>query len=46
MNAPNKLEWRPDPSSWPLVVICWALVGIPLVWGIYNTVLTAAKLLR
>jgi hypothetical protein len=27
-----------------LVVIAWAVVSIPLAWGIYNTGLNAAKL--
>ena len=31
-------------SSPVLVVVAWAVVSIPLVWGIYNTSLNAAKL--
>lgn len=31
-------------SSPVLVAIAWAVVSIPLVWGIYNTSLNAAKL--
>lgn len=27
-----------------MVVVAWTLVGIPLAWGIYNTLLTATKL--
>ena len=27
-----------------LVAIAWAVVSLPLVWGIYNTALNAAKL--
>jgi len=27
-----------------MVIIAWTLVGIPLGWGVYNTLLTAAKL--
>ncbi|MCG3202837.1 MAG: hypothetical protein NFCOHLIN_02723 [Gammaproteobacteria bacterium] len=30
-------QWHPDPSSWPLVAVSWLLVGIPLLWGIYET---------
>ena len=31
-------------SSPLLVAIAWAVVSIPLIWGIYNTSLNAAKL--
>ncbi len=31
-------------SSPLLVAVAWAVVSIPLVWGIYNTSLNAAKL--
>jgi hypothetical protein len=31
-------------SSPALVAIAWAVVSIPLAWGIYNTALNAAKL--
>ncbi len=27
-----------------LVAVAWAVVSVPLVWGIYNTALNAAKL--
>ena len=27
-----------------VVFVAWTLVGIPLAWGIYNTLLTATKL--
>jgi hypothetical protein len=37
---------RPSPSSWAAVVIAWTLVGIPLAWGIYQTLQTAVKLFR
>lgn len=36
----------PNRSSWVLVVVAWTLVGIPLAWGIYRTLLTAVKLFR
>ncbi len=35
---------HPSAGSWVLVVISWTLVGIPLGWGIYETLLTAARL--
>ena len=40
------LSWRPDPSSWALVAIAWLAVGLPLAWGIWNTIEKASVLLR
>jgi hypothetical protein len=37
---------KPFPSSWILVVLAWALVSIPLLWGIGQTVKKAAVLFR
>ena len=37
---------RPGSSNWTAVVISWTLVGIPLAWGIYQTLQTAVKLFR
>ncbi len=31
-------------SSPMLITLAWAVVSVPLVWGIYNTALNAAKL--
>ncbi len=31
-------------TSPALVAIAWAVVSIPLLWGIYNTALNASKL--
>ena len=31
-------------TSPALVAVAWAVVSIPLVWGIYNTALNASKL--
>ena len=31
-------------TSPALIAVAWAVVSIPLVWGIYNTSLNAAKL--
>ena len=36
--------WHPDPSSWTLVSVSWVLIGIPLSWGIWQTLKSAAKL--
>jgi hypothetical protein len=41
----NPME-RPSPASWFLVAIAWALVGIPLGWGIYITLEKALVLFR
>jgi hypothetical protein len=35
---------RPSPTSWLLVAIAWTLVGVPLLWGIYRTLLNAKVL--
>jgi hypothetical protein len=41
-----------DPSSgrrsgqWGLVIVAWLLVGVPLLWGVWNTLLKAAALFR
>lgn len=37
-------SWHADPASLPVVVISWTLVGIPLSWGIWQTLKSAAKL--
>ena len=36
---------RPGARTWWLVAIAWGLVGMPLAWGIYRTLRTAAKIL-
>lgn len=41
---PVSLSWHADPASMPLVIISWTLVGIPLAWGIWQTLKSAAKL--
>lgn len=33
----------PQPSSPALLVLAWVAVGIPLAWGVYRTLLSAAK---
>jgi hypothetical protein len=33
-------------SHWGLVVIAWALVGVPLVWGVLKTLTLAAQMFR
>jgi len=36
----------PSPGSWVLVGVSWALVGIPLLWGIGTTLAKSAVLFR
>ncbi|MEX0951036.1 MAG: OFA family MFS transporter [Gammaproteobacteria bacterium] len=38
------LSWHPDPRSWLLVAACWLLVGVPLLWGIWQTLQSATAL--
>jgi MFS family permease len=38
--------WRPSRGSWIEVAIAWALVGVPLGWGIFQTVGKAAALFK
>jgi hypothetical protein len=33
-------------SSWIPVAIAWVLVGLPLLWGIFNTIKKALALFR
>ena len=37
---------RPSQGSWVMVAVAWLLVGIPLAWGVYNTLKKAALLFR
>jgi hypothetical protein len=39
-------SFKPSSSGWVLVVLAWALVSIPLLWGIWQTVKKAAVLFR
>ena len=33
-------------GQWGLVALAWVLVGVPLLWGIWNTLLKAAALFK
>ena len=33
-------------GQWGLVALAWLLVGVPLLWGVWNTLLKAAALFR
>jgi hypothetical protein len=37
---------HPSSGSWALVAIAWALVSIPLLWGIWTTLKKALVLFR
>jgi hypothetical protein len=36
----------PSVGSWILVAITWALVAVPLLWGIWTTLAKSAVLFR
>lgn len=36
----------PSTGSWLLVAIAWLLVSVPLLWGIWTTLVKAAVLFR
>jgi hypothetical protein len=31
-------EW---PGQWGVVILAWIIVGVPLLWGVWNTLLKA-----
>lgn len=33
-------------GHWGQVILAWTLVGVPLLWGVWNTLLKAAALFR
>jgi hypothetical protein len=33
-------------SSGAMILVAWLIVGIPLSWGVYNTVLSSMKLFQ
>jgi hypothetical protein len=33
-------------SSGAVILVAWLIVGIPLSWGVYNTVLSSIKLFQ
>jgi hypothetical protein len=34
------------PGQWGLVALAWTVVGVPLLWGVWNTLLKAAALFK
>jgi len=37
---------RPSTASWVMVGIAWTLVGVPLLWGIFETIEKARPLFQ
>jgi MFS family permease len=37
-------SWRPASSSWSVVALAWTAVAVPLLWGVWQTLKTAALL--
>jgi hypothetical protein len=33
-------------AQWVIVALAWLAVGVPLLWGVWNTLLKAATLFR
>ena len=33
-------------GQWGMVALAWALVGVPLLWGVWNTLLKAVALFK
>jgi hypothetical protein len=46
MNAPVPSDDKPGTTSWLLVAAAWVAVGIPLLWGVFQTLKKAAQLFR
>jgi hypothetical protein len=44
MSSPTSPNQQPTHTPTGLVAFAWALVGIPLVYGLYNTVKAASAL--
>jgi hypothetical protein len=36
----------PSAASWAMVAIAWTLVGVPLLWGIFQTIEKARPLFQ
>lgn len=45
-SSPTPDPVRPSKGSWVLVAIGWILVGLPLAWGINQTLKSAVVLFR
>jgi hypothetical protein len=36
----------PGQGGWAVVAFAWILVGVPLLWGVWNTLVKAAALFK
>jgi hypothetical protein len=43
---PHGPDARPDSREWLKLILAWAFVGIPLIWGVVETVQNAMKLFQ
>lgn len=44
MSEQAKVGEAQSSSSWVLVLLFWAYVGLPLAWGVYRTLLNVGAL--
>jgi len=40
------VEENAKKSSAAMILLAWVLVGVPLAWGVYNTMLNSMKLFQ
>lgn len=40
------MEDNKKKSSAVMILLAWVLVGVPLTWGVYNTLLNSMKLFQ
>ena len=40
------MEENTKKSSPAMILLAWVLVGVPLTWGVYNTLLNSMKLFQ
>ncbi len=40
------MEENAKKSSAAMILLAWVLVGVPLAWGVYNTMLNSMKLFQ
>ena len=45
MSQENPSDGR-GAGQWGLVALAWVLVGVPLLWGVWNTLLKAVALFK
>lgn len=46
MAGPTTPDRGPRTGNWALVALAWTLVGVPLAWGIYQTLRSAVALFK